>query len=87
VAVGTVHRGDVQDVPEGDVTVTTEKTYKIVRHFENSGRDITIRRGLTLEQAQAHCQDPETSSSTCTSTAAKRRTREHGRWFDGYTAE
>lgn len=57
--------------------------YKIVRmYFRGSKR--TIARGLTLEQAQAHCQDPETSSSTCTKAAAKRRTKLHGQWFDGY---
>jgi len=44
----------------------------------------TIRRGLTLEEAQAHCKDPETSSSTATSAAAKRRLRDLGPWFDGY---
>jgi hypothetical protein len=44
-----------------------------------------INSGLTLEQAQAHCNDPETSSSTAKSPAARQRTRTHGEWFDGYT--
>ena len=46
----------------------------------------TIKTGLTLEQAQAHCQDPETSSSTATGAAARRITRRAGgaQWFDGY---
>ena len=62
------------------------ETYKIVRHFFNGGKR-TILTGLSLEQAQAHCGDPETSSSTCAGATARRRTRERGKWFDGYTAE
>lgn len=64
-------------------------SYKIVRSYFDSnapGRR-TIKRGLTLEEAQAHCQDPETSSRTCTKAAGKRRTRQYGQWFDGYTEE
>lgn len=57
--------------------------YKIVRMYAKGGRR-TIETGLTLEQAQAHCQDPETSSRTCTKAANVRRTREKGPWFDGY---
>jgi hypothetical protein len=44
----------------------------------------TIDTGLTLEQAQEHCRDPETSSSTCVKAAGKARTRRKGPWFDGY---
>lgn len=62
-------------------------TYKIVRHFQNSDRKTVIDTGLTLEQAQSHCQDPETSSSTCTQPVNVNRTRQSGAWFDGYTAE
>ena len=63
-------------------------TYKIVRLYKNAGiRRRTIKRGLTLEQAQAHCSDPETSSSTAVSAAAVARTRLVGDWFDGYEAE
>lgn len=61
-------------------------TYKIVRMFFK-GRKYTIKRGLTLEQAQKHCRDPETSSSTCEGAEGRRRTRMHGRWFDGYSEE
>ena len=57
--------------------------YKIIRCFYN-GRKRTIESGLTLEQAQAHCNDPETSSSTATGATARRRTRQHGQWFDAY---
>ena len=63
-------------------------TYKIQRlFFEDSSARRTIKSGLTLEQAQAHCQDSETSSSTCTNSEGKRRTRERGQWFDSYTEE
>jgi len=51
--------------------------YEIVRFY--------TKRGLTLEQAQAHCRDPETSSSTCKEPHNVRRTQERGPWFDGYT--
>ena len=44
-----------------------------------------IKRGLTLEEAKAHCSDRETSSSTCTKPYPKSLTRKHGPWFDGYT--
>jgi hypothetical protein len=63
-------------------------SYLIERFFfDRPGRRRIIRRGLTLEQAQSHCQNPETSSTTCKGAAGKRRTRECGRWFDGYTEE
>lgn len=52
--------------------------YCIVRFFYpnangNSEESQIIDTGLTLEEAQAHCQDPTT--------------REEGKWFDGYTEE
>jgi len=59
--------------------------YKIVRNYKDSYRKYTVARGLTLEEAQAHCSDPETSSSTCQSSQAKRITKRNGEWFDGYT--
>ena len=50
-------------------------TYKIFRsfapHLNKSPR--IIYRGLTLEQAEAHCRNP--------------KTRRDGVWFDGYEAE
>lgn len=63
-------------------------TYKIVRFYLNN--DIpnrVIRRGLTLGQALAHTNDPETSYSTCKKSLGKRRTKKCGPWFDGYTHE
>lgn len=62
------------------------QTYKIVRSYFRGGRR-TLATGLTLEQAQAHCSDPETSSSTATSAKAKATTRRMGAWFDGYDKE
>lgn len=62
------------------------ETYKIVRHFERGPKRV-IKTGLTLEEAQAHCQDPETSYKTCTTRAGRERTRRCGIWFDSYTAE
>lgn len=61
--------------------------YKVVRHYFQGNRKRTIATGLTLEEAQAHCQDPETSSRTATSSVAKRRTRLQGPWFDSYQTE
>ena len=59
--------------------------YRIVRHYRDAQiRRRVIRRGLTLAEAQAHCNDPETSSSTCTGAAGRARTRRLGAWFDGY---
>ncbi len=46
--------------------------YKIVRfYYDRNRRSRTIKSGLTLEQAQAHCSDP--------------KTRKEGVYFDGYT--
>jgi len=59
--------------------------YKIVRHYypdfkhknqwgePTHKKSRTIKSGLTLEQAQAHCSDP--------------KTRKEGVYFDGYTKE
>lgn len=62
------------------------KKYRIVRFYMRKGKR-TINTGLTLEQAQEHCNDPETSYSTCTKSVGKRRTKVHGPWFDGYEKE
>ena len=46
-----------------------------------------IDTGLTLEEAQAHCKDPETSSSTATSQSLVTLTHLFGEWFDKYEEE
>jgi hypothetical protein len=61
--------------------------YKVVCYYRDNRRKRTVETGLTLEQAQAICNDPETSSTTATSAAARRRTKRNGAWFYGYTAE
>jgi hypothetical protein len=64
------------------------ETYRIIRYYQRRElRPRTIRRGLTLEEAMAHCEDPETSSTTCTKPHNRARTRRLGGWFDGFTAE
>jgi hypothetical protein len=50
---------------------TVEPTFKIVR-FRFQGDNEVIETGLTLEEAQSHCEDPETSGDG---------------WFDGYQVE
>ena len=61
-------------------------TYKIVRFYQDDDSDDeVIATGLTLEQAQAHCEDPETTSSA--TRAAEAVTRRAGNWFDGYIEE
>lgn len=62
------------------------ESYKIVRGYFRGGRRVVATR-LTLAEAQAHCQDPETSSSTCRKPANVRRTKAKGPWFDGYERE
>ena len=49
-------------------------TYKIIRYFAGrSKRAVTIKTGVTLEEAQEHCQRDDT--------------HEDGVWFDGWTKE
>jgi hypothetical protein len=63
-------------------------TYKILRFFEDDEiGPCLIRGGLTLEQAQAHCNDPETSSRTATGELGRSLTERFGPWFEGYEEE
>ena len=58
--------------------------YKIIR-FSAVGSQKVIKTVKTLEEARAHCKDPETSSRTCTSDEGLELTSSIGSWFDGYT--
>lgn len=62
-------------------------TYKIVRHYRNGVPNEVVTEGLTLEQAQAWCSDPETSSATCTSPFGISHTKLFGPWFDSFQKE
>ena len=63
-------------------------TYRITRiYFNVPGKKRTIVTGLTLEEAQAHCRNTETSSRTCRQPLNVRRTERKGPWFDGYERE
>lgn len=48
-------------------------TYMIIRFYKAHNRNRIIKRGLTLEEAQAHCRREDT--------------RKAGVWFDGYDRE
>ncbi len=63
-------------------------TYNVKRMYrDHPEKNRILKRGLTLEEARAHCSDPETSSSTATSTRARNRTARLGPWFDGFDVD
>lgn len=65
----------------------SEGQYVIKRFYRDNERlngTIVFRSYMTLEQAQEHCSNPESSSETCTSAEGIERTKQHGPWFDGY---
>jgi len=59
--------------------------YNIVRMYQRRHHDSeVIKTGLTLEEAQTHCRNEETSSSTCKGKEGLKHTQAFGAWFDGY---
>ena len=62
------------------------RTYKIVRHFQRHP-DKTIGTGFTRDQATQHCNNPEASSTSCTSIVGVTLTKNFGPWFDGFYEE
>lgn len=58
-----------------------DSRYNIVRMYERGGNRI-IKRNVSFKEALEHCNNPETSSSTCTNKTGKQRTKKLGRWFD-----
>lgn len=67
--------------------MSDDVTYKIVRMFRDSNKRMIVKTGLSLEEAQEHCRDPETSSRTATGLVEQSLTRNFGPWFDGYEEE
>ena len=64
-----------------------EQTYEIIRFYrEDPSKNEVTLTGLTLEEAHAHCNDPETSSTTAVSKHAQEWTQLYGDWFDGFSA-
>ena len=61
---------DCWDAVVDEEQIAEPKSYKIIRFFRDDDKpNKVILTGLTLEQAQNHCQDPDTSGDG---------------WFDGY---
>lgn len=67
--------------------MTNEPRYSVIRYHKNDGARKVMQTGLTLAEAQEHCNDPESSSRTATTSEAEHYTDHHGPWFDGYVEE
>lgn len=66
----------------------TTTRYRIRRSYkQDCSRLVEGKAGLTLEQATAHCKDPETASNTCTRQMGQDHTFRYGEWFDGYEVD
>ena len=64
----------------------TTKRYEVVRNYFLRRDCDVLKSDLTLEEAKEHCNDPETSSSTCSEETANKLNIE-GPWFDGYRTQ
>jgi hypothetical protein len=63
-------------------------TYSVWCYYQDDAHSKTfIDGGLTLEEAKAICNDPDTSSRTTTTREGKQRTERFGAWFYGFTEE
>ena len=76
---GPAEEPEVEDEDDDD-----ERLYETVRFYAESHPQEVVDTDLTLAEAQAACEDPETSSRTATSDEAVERTRTYGAWFVGY---
>jgi hypothetical protein len=64
------------------------KTYNVkILYFDTKYNGRALKTGLSLKEAQDMCDDKEGSWKTCTKPHLKRRTREKGMWFLGYTED
>lgn len=61
--------------------------YKIVRYYMRGSKRAVGLYFNTEEEAQTYLKENklETSSTTATGYRARKRTRERGPWFEGYT--
>jgi hypothetical protein len=68
-----------------EVINAMEQTFRIYRFYkdEKCKRQI-LKTGLTLEEAQAHCNGPESRWNSCTTEEGHALTAKCGPWFDGY---
>lgn len=63
-------------------------TYRVKRFFyRDDYPSEVIATDLTLEEAQEHCSDSESSSRTATDSRGVALTEKCGPWFDGYEEE
>jgi len=63
-------------------------TYSIVRFYESGSKSTKVlKSGVSLKEAKAHCNDPETAWNTAVTRSAKAHTAMHGAWFDGWRKE
>jgi hypothetical protein len=72
---------------EEDYNSDDEVTYTVVRKYRNGSPDKIIETMVTIEEAQEHCKDSETSSRTCKGKKALEHTEKYGEWFDCYYEE
>ena len=63
--------------------MTDTQRFDVVRYYFRGGTRV-IKRGLTWDEAAAHCGDPEAGYTTCRKPINLRRTRRLGPWFDGF---
>jgi len=62
------------------------KKYKIIRMYQAFWKKSKIiKTGLSKKDALKHCNDIQTSSSTCTNEEGIKHTQKNGHWFDGFT--
>jgi hypothetical protein len=62
-------------------------TYRVVRKFRDHPNSVVIKTGLTHDEAVKHCEDPESGSTTCQSSAGRVLTDKMGPWADFWYEE
>jgi len=82
-----VRKSDIKKIIAEDEEESSDKTYKIIRFYQKLHPKEVVKTGLSFEEAQEHCNDPETSSRTCEKPQNVARTEKMGEWFDGYYEE